>query len=80
MCALILSSVLKLVKNAVVDRVSALLFAVVLVAAAVSNSVVIPPAWGAWTVALNLLLSPVTLVLLAGAVGLAVRRMRGWKT
>ena len=79
-CALILSSVLKLVKNAVVDWVSALLFAVVLILAAFSNAGVIPAAWGVWATVLNLLLSPVTLVLLAGAIGLAVRKMRGWKT
>lgn len=78
-CALILSSVLKLVKTAVVDWVGALLFAVVLILAAVSNFVIFPAAWGIWATVLNLLLSPVTLVLAAGAVGLAVRRMRGWK-
>ncbi len=61
-CALILSSVLKLVKAAVVDWFSALIFAIILILAAL---------WG---------LSPVLLVLLAGVVGLAVRRMRGWKT
>ena len=60
-CALILSSVLKLVKAAVVDWVSALIFAVVLILAAFLG------------------LSPVLLVLLAGVVGLAVRRIRGWK-
>lgn len=60
-CALILSSVLKLAKGAIVDWVSALVFAVVLILAAFVG------------------LSPVLLVVAAGAVGLAVRRMRGWK-
>ncbi|MGN0968050.1 MAG: chromate transporter, partial [Oscillospiraceae bacterium] len=60
-CALILSSVLKLAKAAIVDWVSAVVFAVVLILAAFVG------------------LSPVLLVLLAGAVGLAVRKMRGWK-
>ena len=60
-CALILNSLLKLVKGAVVDWVSGLIFAVVLILAAFVG------------------LSPVLLVVLAGAMGLAVRRMRGWK-
>lgn len=60
-CALILSSVLKLTKSAVVDWISGLIFAVVLILAAFVG------------------LSPVVLVLLAGVVGLAVRKMRGWK-
>lgn len=61
-CALILSSVIKLVKAAVVDWPSGIIFAVVLILSTFLG------------------LSPVLLVLLAGAVGLAVRRMRGWKT
>ena len=60
-CALILNSLLKLVKGAVVDWVSGVIFAVVLILAAFVG------------------LSPVLLVLLAGVVGLAVRRMRGWR-
>ena len=60
-CALILNSLLKLVKGAVVDWVSGLIFALVLILAAFVG------------------LSPVLLVLLAGVVGLAVRRIRGWK-
>ena len=60
-CALILNSLLKLVKGAVVDWVSGAIFAVVLILAAFVG------------------LSPVLLVLLAGVVGLAVRRIRGWK-
>lgn len=61
-CALILSSVLKLIKSAVVDRTSALIFAAVLILSAFLG------------------LSPVLLVLLAGVVGLSVRKMRGWRT
>lgn len=60
-CALILSSVIKLVKAAVVDWPSGIIFAVVLILSAFLG------------------LSPVLLVLLAGAAGLAVRRIRGWK-
>ena len=60
-CALILSSVLKLARGAIVDWVSALIFAVVLILAAFVG------------------LSPVLLVVLAGIVGLAMRKMRGWK-
>lgn len=60
-CALILSSVIKLVKAAVVDWPSGVIFAVVLILSAFLG------------------LSPVLLVLLAGAAGLAVRRARGWK-
>ena len=61
-CALILSSVIKLVKAAVVDWPSGIIFAIVLILSAFLG------------------LSPVLLVLLAGVAGLAVRRIRGWRT
>jgi len=75
-CALILSSVIKLAKKSLVDLPSILIFAVVLVMAVVGNFVSFPTdtLWGS---GLNFLLSPIVLVVLAGVTGLCVRAAKG---
>ena len=75
-CALILSSVLKLRKGSVVDRATLVIFLVIFPLAVVGNFVTFDAArlWGA---ALNLLLSPVVLVVAAGVAGLCLRGARG---
>ena len=75
-CALILSSVLKLRKSSIVDRACAVIFAVVLALAIIGNTVTFDGTtlWGA---VLNFLLSPVMLVVAAGVAGLCVRAARG---
>ena len=75
-CALILTSVLKLRKTTVVDLPTALIFAAVFLLAAVGN-VASFPAETLWGAALNFLLSPVVLVVLAGLAGLCVRAAKG---
>ena len=75
-CALILSSVLKLAKKSLVDLPSILIYAVILVLAVVGNFVTFP-ATTAWGTVLNFLLSPVVLVVLAGVAGLCVRAAKG---
>lgn len=74
-CALILSSVLKLRKNTVVDRPTAVLFAVVLLLAAVGTFVSFDGAPGGAVI--DFLLSPVVLVVAAGAAGLCIRAAKG---
>lgn len=71
-CALILSSVLKLRKNTIVDGPTTAIFIVVLLLAVVGNFVPLPTdtAWGA---AADFLLSPVVLVVAAGVAGLCIR-------
>ncbi len=75
-CALILSSVLKLRKSTVVDPPTAVIFLVVLVLAVIGNFAHIPTdtAWGR---ALNFLCSPIVLVVLAGVSGLCIRAAKG---
>ena len=73
--ALILTSVLKLLKNAVKDWATGIVYGVVLVLAAVGAFVPMPA--GAWGVVLDYLCSPVVLVVLAGAAGLCIRAARG---
>ena len=75
-CALILSSVLKLRKSSVVDRPTLCVFLAVLPLAVVGNFVTFP-ADAAWGVVLNYLLSPVALVVLSGVTGLCVRAAKG---
>ena len=75
-CALILTSVLKLRKTTVVDLPTALIFAAVFLLAAVGNFASFP-AETLWGAALNFLLSPVVLVVLAGLAGLCVRAAKG---
>ena len=71
-CALILSSLLKLRKSSVTDPPTLALFLVILSLALIGNFVTFNPAvlWGR---ALNLLLSPVVLVAAAGFAGLCLR-------
>ena len=73
--ALILSSVIKLVKGAVIDWPTRILYAAVLLLAAV-GAFVTPPDGPVGTV-LDVLCSPVTLVVLAGAAGLLTRAVKG---
>ena len=75
-CALILSSVIKLGKSALKDLPAIVIYVFILVLAVVGNFVTFPAAtlWGA---ALNFLLSPVVLVVLAGVAGLCVRAAKG---
>ena len=75
-CALILSSVLKLRKSTVVDRPTVILYFLVLALAVVGNFAPIPGdrAWGA---ALGFLCSPVVLVVLSGLAGLCIRAAKG---
>ena len=75
-CALVLSSVLKLRKNSLVDTATKVLFAVILVLSALGIFVTFP-ADTLWGAALNLLLSPVVLVVAAGVCGLCIRAAKG---
>ena len=75
-CALILSSVLKLRKSTVIDLPTAIIFGIVLALAAAGNFAPIPrdTLWGA---GLSFLCSPVVLVVLAGLSGLLIRAAKG---
>lgn len=73
--ALILSSVIKLFKGAVIDWPTRILYAVVLLLAAAGAFLPLPA--GALGTVLSYLLSPVTLVILAGAAGLCIRAAKG---
>ena len=73
--ALILKSVVKLYKNSVVDWPTRILYAVVLILAAVGAFAPLPG--GALGTVLGYLTSPVVLVILAGAAGLGVRAAKG---
>ena len=75
-CALILSSVIKLAKKALVDAPCVVIFCVILVLAAVGNFVTFDAAT-ALGAALNFLLSPVVLVVAAGVAGLCIRSAKG---
>ena len=73
--ALILSSVIKLVKGAVIDWPTRIMYAAVLILAAVGAFVQLPDS--PVSAALDVLCSPVTLVILAGAAGLLTRAVKG---
>jgi len=73
--ALIASSVIKLLKNSVVDWPTRIIYAVVLALAAVGTFCPMPE--GALGAVLGFVLSPVFLVIAAGAAGLCVRAVRG---
>ena len=75
-CALILSSVLKLRKTTIVDVPTFVIFLVILVLAVVGNFVAFPNDV-LWGTVLNFLLSPVVLVVAAGLCGLCVRGAKG---
>ena len=74
-CALILSSVLKLRKSSVVDLPCAVIFTVVLVLAVVGNFVSFPQD-GLGPV-LDFICSPIVLVVAAGVTGLCLRAAKG---
>lgn len=73
--ALILTSVLKLFKGAVVDWPTRIIYGVVLVLAAIGAFVPMPA--GVWGTVLSYLCSPVVLVVVAGVAGLCVRAAKG---
>ena len=73
--ALILSSVIKLVKGAVIDWPTRILYAAVLILAAAGAFVQLPD--GPLGAVLDVICSPVTLVILAGAAGLLTRTVKG---
>lgn len=75
-CALVLSSVLKLAKKSLVDKPTVIIFGVVLVFAVVGNFVTFDTA-ARWGAVLNFLLSPVVLVVAAGVAGLCIRSAKG---
>ena len=73
--ALIASSVIKLFKNAVIDWPTRIIYAVVLVLAGYGTFFSLPQ--GALGQALGFVMSPVFLVIAAGAAGLCVRAAKG---
>ena len=73
--ALILSSVIKLFKNAVIDWPTRIIYAAVLVLAGYGALFSLPQ--GALGAVLGVLTSPVFLVVAAGAAGLCIRAARG---
>ena len=73
--ALIASSVIKLLKNAVIDWPTRIIYAAVLVLAAAGTFCAMPE--GTLGAVLGFILSPVFLVIAAGAAGLCVRRAKG---
>ena len=73
--ALILSSVIKLFKNAVIDWPTRVIYAVVLVMAAAGAFCAMPQ--GTLGAVLGFILSPVFLVIAAGVAGLCVRAAKG---
>ena len=75
-CALILSSVLKLRKSSLVDGPTAVIFAVVLVLAVIGNFIAFDGNTPLGAL-LNFLLSPVVLVVAAGVAGLCIRGAKG---
>ena len=74
-CALILSSVLKLRKSTVVDKPTVIIFAVVLVLAVAGNFASFPA--NALGSVLSFICSPIVLVVAAGVTGLCVRAAKG---
>lgn len=75
-CALILSSVLKLRKSTMVDVPTVLIFAVVVVLAVVGNFVTFP-AGTTLAAVMDFVTSPIILVVAAGVTGLCVRAAKG---
>ena len=75
-CALILSSVIKLGKSALKDLPAVVIYVVIMALAVLGNFVTFPAAT-AWGAILNFLLSPVVLVVAAGVAGLCVRAAKG---
>ena len=75
-CALILSSVLKLRKSTVLDLPTALIFAAVVALAVVGNFVSFP-AGTTLAAVMGFVTSPIVLVVAAGVTGLCVRAARG---
>ena len=75
-CALILSSVLKLRKSTMVDVPTMLIFAVVVVLAVVGNFVTFP-AGTTLAAVMGFVTSPIILVVAAGVTGLCVRAAKG---
>ena len=74
-CALILSSVLKLRKSSVVDGPTTAIFVAVLVLAVVGNFVTMPE--GPAGAVLGFVTSPIVLVVAAGVAGLCIRAAKG---
>ena len=75
-CALILSSIIKLAKKSLVDAPTVVIYVVILALAVLGNFVTFPTT-AVWGAVLNFLLSPVVLVVLAGVAGLCVRAAKG---
>lgn len=73
--ALILSSVLKLLRGAVIDWPTGVIYGVTLVLAALG--ILLPTPEGTLGTVVEVLCSPITLVVLAGGAGLLVRGTRG---
>ncbi|HJB99737.1 MAG TPA: chromate transporter [Candidatus Flavonifractor merdavium] len=74
-CALILSSVLKLRRSTVVDMPTVVIFAAVLILAVVGNFAAFPA--NALGAVLGYVCSPIVLVVAAGAAGLCIRAAKG---
>ena len=74
-CALILSSVIKLGKSALKDLPAVVIYVVILALAVLGNFVTFPAT--VWGGLLNFLLSPVALVVIAGVAGLCVKSAKG---
>lgn len=74
-CALILSSVLKLRKTTIIDLPTAVIFTLVLALAAAGNFLTLPDTF--WGKALNFFLSPAVLAVAAGMAGLCIRAVKG---
>ena len=74
--ALILSSVIKLLKTSVIDWPTRIIYAVVLMMAAAGTFLALPSE-GIWGAVLGVALSPVFLVVVAGIAGLCVRAAKG---
>ena len=74
--ALILSSVIKLFKGAVKDWPTRCIYIIVLALAAAGNFLTLPSE-GALGMVLNLICSPVFLVIFAGVAGLSIRAAKG---
>ncbi|MCI8477795.1 MAG: chromate transporter [Oscillospiraceae bacterium] len=77
-CALILSSVLKLRKSTIIDGATTAVFLVALALALVRSYLSIPNEMAAFLV--YQVCSPVGLVILAGLAGVILRARKGWKT
>ena len=75
-CALILASIIKLAKTSLTDLPAIVIYVVILALAVLGNFVTFPTAT-AWGATLNLLLSPVVLVVIAGVAGLCIRAAKG---